>query len=298
MEPHKYLENVLKSQNLKDDSKELKDLETHRAEIERIIRKAFPKASLTIRYGGSKIKGTLNLESYDLDVVCYFANGDNTAGETLKEIFNKVSEALSEHYYVDQKTSALRLRDKQNKIDFHIDVVPGRFIDDTKTDCFIYQNGADKDRLKTNLDVHISHIKNSGGVPAVRLVKLWKTRRGLQIRQFVLDLLVVKLLKGKSNTSLDAQVKHVWSAIRDSKEPIIVEDPANPTGNDLSGLVKSVWPELSARATDTLRLLEQSGWEAGFGAMSEDPGGGSGQKERVRVAAAAVITPTKSWTPA
>src|SRR5437879_5770802 len=113
MEPQKYLENILKNQNLEDDSQELKDLQAHRKTVEEILRKGFPMASATIRYGGSKVKDTLNRESYDLDIVSYLLHDDTTAGETLKDIFENVTKVLAAHYYVDPKTSAVRLKDKQ-----------------------------------------------------------------------------------------------------------------------------------------------------------------------------------------
>ena len=294
MNPNDYLANVLKLQNLADDSQEIKDLQEHRKKVEDTLRKGFPDASATIQYGGSKIKGTLIRESYDLDVICYFGHDDTSAGASLKDIFDNVANKLSDEYYVERRTSAVRLRDKENKIDFHIDVVPGRYVDDSKSDCFIHQNGADKERLKTNLSIHIEHIKNSGVVPAIRLLKLWKTRRGLRVRQFAFELLIIKLLKGEKSNCLDAQLKHVWSSIADAEEALCVEDPANPNGNDLSELLESVWPELSSRARDTLNLLEQSGWEAIFGQL-EDETNDTGKVARLASAAAAVLTPTRPW---
>ena len=97
---------------------------------------------------------------------------------TLKDIFNNVRDKLTEHYYVEPKTSAIRLRDKNDKTDFHVDVVPGRYVDDSKSDCFIYLNGGKKERLKTNLKMQVDHVKKSGVVPAIRLLKLWRVRRG------------------------------------------------------------------------------------------------------------------------
>jgi tRNA nucleotidyltransferase (CCA-adding enzyme) len=294
MDAQKYLELILKNQNLEDDSQELKDLQKHRQDVEEILRKGFAKASPTIRYGGSKAKDTMNRESYDLDIVFYLPHDDTSAGETLEDIYQNTIKVFADHYYVDPKNSAVRLRDKESKVDFHIDVVPGRYVDEAKADCFIHQNGAEKDRLKTNLDVQINHVKNSGVVPAVRLSKLWKTRRGLRVKQFVFELLIIQLLKDKKRSNLDIQLKHVWASLKDAKEPIGVEDPANPTGNDLSALLKSVWSELSGRSGDTLNLLEQSGWEAVFGAVDEDSRNGN-KTERLRSAAAGVITPTRPW---
>ena len=72
MEPNDYLNEVLKSQNLSDDSEQLKNVQEKRKKVEGILRTGFPECSPTIQYGGSKAKGTLNKESYDLDMVCYF----------------------------------------------------------------------------------------------------------------------------------------------------------------------------------------------------------------------------------
>ena len=270
MTTSEYLNEVLKLQNLADDSQELKDLQTHRADVEELLRNAFSESSPTIRYGGSKAKGTLILESYDLDIICYFPSDDTAAGDSLKDIYDNVSKALQKEYYVAQKNSSLRLSSLDTKLsnrDFHIDVVPGRYVDDSKSDCFIHQSNADKERLKTNLDVHIAHVKNSGVVDAIRLLKLWKARKAIFLKQFVWELLVIDILKNKKTSSLADQLQHVWKTIRDSKDPINVEDPANPSGNDLSEVVKSAWPVLSSCADSTLRTLESSGWEAVFGSV-------------------------------
>jgi hypothetical protein len=297
MTTKEYLERVLKSQNLADDSQELKDLQQHREDVEKILREAFPDASPTIQYGGSNAKGTLDREAYDLDVICYFRNDDTSAGETLMDIFDNVGKALGENYDIEPKTSSIRLRDKKNLIDFHIDVIPGRYVDDSKSDCFIHQNGVDKERLKTNLNVQIDHVKNSGVVPAIRLLKLWKTRRGLQIKQFVFELLIIKLLKDEKTSSLETQLTHVWSSLAEAEGPICVEDPANPCGNDLMEFMEASWPELSARAKDTLSLLDRSGWESIFGAVDDDDEDAPAKKSAYVRAAASVSTPTKPWLP-
>jgi predicted nucleotidyltransferase len=297
METNEYLRAVLASQQLEDDSTELKDLQSERATVEEIIRKKFGSVP-TIRYGGSKAKGDLIKESYDLDLICYFPFDSNAGGETLEDIYRNVRDCLSRHYYVEEKTSALRLRSKDAKEfmrDFHIDVIPGRFTDDTKGDCFIYQKSAEKCRLKTNLDVHISHIKNSGVLDPLRLMKLWKVRRVIKLKNVVFELIVIDLLQGKKSSSLKDQLTHVWTKLRDSSEPIAVEDQANPAGNDLSACVKDAWPELSGAAAATLTIIETSGWESVFGAVGKIST--PGNVEKMQRAAAAVITPNKPWCP-
>lgn len=291
MTDQEYLDELLKSQDLKDDSPELRALQERRAHVEELLRAGFPKCSPTIRYGGSKAKGTLIKENYDLDIACYFPNDDTSAGETLKDIYDNVAKVLAKAYDVARKRTALRLRDHQ-QIDFHIDVVPGRFTDDKKEDCFLHQEGTDKDRLKTNLKVHIEHIRDSGFASAIRVLKLWKTRKSIDVKQFAFELLIVKLLKG-SKQSLPEQVKLVWTELRDRSEPVAIEDPANPAGNDLSDLLSSVWPELSSVAKSTLATLETSGWEAIFGKISS----GDDKSQKAERAAAVVTTATRPWLP-
>ena len=298
MTTNEYLQDVLASQQLADESKELKELQKHRADVEKLLRNAFEDSSPTIRYGGSKAKGTLIKDAYDLDVICYFPNDDTSAGESLEDIYNNVRKVLEKGYFVIGKNSALRLQNLDQKAanrDFHIDVVPGRYTDDTKSDCYIYQASAEKSRLKTNLDVHISHVKDSGVVDAIRLLKLWKVRKSLPVKQFVWELLIIQLLKGKKSKGLAEQLEHVWTEIKDAEEPMKVEDPANPSGNDLSKALDSgIWQTLSSAATATLRTIENSGWEAVFGPTKKSEGEEKVCAVTQAVGAAAIRT--KPWS--
>ena len=170
MNENQYFEDILQSQTLAPDGREIKDLRSRRDDVERLLRKKFEKSSPTIRYGGSKAKGTMILEAYDLDVICYFGRDDTWAGETLQEIYENVEMALLNDYLVTRKPSALRLKSRglnQWGADFHIDIVPGRFIDGDDGDVFLYRSSGEKGRQKTNLDVHIQHVKDSGVTDAI-----------------------------------------------------------------------------------------------------------------------------------
>jgi len=299
MDTNKYLKDILQSQTLAPESDELKSLQKHRADVEELLQKYFDDSSPTIRYGGSKAKGTMIKEAYDLDVICYFSHSDTAAGETLEDIYNNVQKALSTKYFVELKPSALRIKNNDPQeygIDFHIDVVPGRFIDNSKADAFLYQASGEKKRLKTNLDVHIAHVKESGVIDAIRLLKLWRIRNGLTIKHFALELLIIELLKKKKSLSLDLQLKHVWKELQENVDGISIQDPANPNGNDLSDLLNSaIRAELSSIAGTTLGLINNSGWEAVFGAAEDS--NGDDKTSRLKQAATAVITTTKPWFP-
>ena len=290
MTNNEYLQAVLKSQGLADDSAALKELTAHRKDVEALLRNAFPDSSPAIRYGGSKAKGTLIKESYDLDIVCYLPHDDTTVGETLEDVYNNVAAALEKDYSVERKRSALRLRDK-DMVDFHIDVVPGRFTDDSKTDCFLHQENGEKCRLKTNLQVHIDTVRDSGVLDAIRLLKLWKVRKVLDVKQFVFEMLIIDRLSGQKNKSLTDQLIHVWTEFRDLDRPPKVDDPANPSGNDLTHLLDAVWNELGSVASSTLWTIDNNGWEAVFGRVDT----GADKSAAVKMAVASVATRTRPW---
>ncbi len=247
-------------------------------------------------------KGTMIREAYDGDMTCYFPHDETEAGDNLKEIYENVARILTEKFEVERKKSALRVKDPSTMTsmgfaaDLHIDVVPGRFTSEEKTDVFLHQVNSEKGRLKTNLQVHIDHIRKSGVRPAIRLIKLWNVRNGIGAKTFVLELLVVKLLDGRREVRLSAQLEHVWKELRDNAEELIVEDPANPSGNDLTPLLEEIRDRLSSVAAVTLEQIESVGWEAVFGPI-EDEGTDDDRKEALKAAAASVAKPTKPWLP-
>jgi hypothetical protein len=297
MTPDEYLAAVLDSQKLKDDSDEMKKLRQHRDDVETLLRQAFSDCTPTIRYGGSKAKGTMVKNAYDLDVICYFDRADDGCGDTLREIYFNVRDALKNDYLVEEKPSAIRLRslspDNYNA-DFHIDVVPGRFVEEGSDDVFLYRSSGEKERQKTNLEVHLSHVRESGVREAIKLFKLWRARNGLSVRHFILELLVIDLLSGKSGKPLSEQLTHVWTELRDNVHDMSVEDPANPNGNDLSELFNaSVKQDLSSVASTTLHLIEINDWTSTFGPVSNAET--DDRVDALKRAAGAVTTPSKPW---
>jgi hypothetical protein len=299
MDPNDYLEEILRGQTFDDDAPELAELRRRRKEIEEILRAQFSKSAPSIRWGGSMAKGSMIREAYDGDMTCYFPHEDSDAGSSLEEIYENVATVLGQKFEVERKTSALRVKDPSTKLskgfaeDLHIDVVPGRFTSQGADDAFLHQTTGGKARLKTNLQVHIDHIKGSGVTAAIRLMKLWNIRNGVGAKTFVLELLVVKLLKECKNLGLAQQLEHVWTQLRDKASDLAVEDPTNPTGNDLTPILDQVRHRLASVAARTLELIEKSGWEAVFGPV--DPEGQEDRKAALEAAAAHVVNPTRPW---
>ena len=262
MNCEEYLREVLRAQEVPRDSQEMKDLQNARAEVEQLLRAQFGSCEPVIRYGGSKAKGTMNLEDYDLDIIVYFPREETAAGKTIKEIYEHVQAVLERQYLVEPKTTAIRVR--INERDLKIDVVPGRFVDERKADAYVHQNGGTKEYLKTNLDKHIAHIRDSGFTEEIRLAKLWRPCAGITVRTFPLELVVVKILSESAPDGLSARMTHVMQSIQDQIEGISIEDPAN-SGNDLSeALSPNVRRCMALAAESTLQRVEHSGWDGVF----------------------------------
>lgn len=296
MTPDEYIEHVLENQKL--TRAELDDLRKHRADVEAILEEHFSDSDPNIQYVGSYKKKTMIRDSYDLDVACYFPHEDDDAGGNLQEIYDSAYSALSENYHVERKTSALRIMEKGaliSRTDFRIDVVPGRYSDDDSSDVFLHQEAAEKSRLKTNPNTHVAHIRDSGVRDAIKLAKLWKHQRGVRLKTFVIELLVVKLLKQRKHAKLGTQLIHVLTEFRDNTDDLSVEDPAN-SKNDLKPLLDDARADLAAWASITLGHIENDDWESVFGKLPQD------QKSQADLTAArgsvaATSPPTRPWLP-
>lgn len=298
MTPTEYLKKILDGQTLDPNGQELADLTKHGQDVVATLNREFPDSDKAIRYAGSHAKGTMIRESYDLDIACYFANEDTTAGDTLEDIAKSVKQALESDYRVRQKTSALRVRSSEKDsldVDFHIDVVPGRYTGTERSDAFIHLRSREKCRMKTNLDTHVQAIRWSGRVDEIRLMKLWNIRTGLQLKTFVLELATIEFLNlPESPFGLPERLRFLWEHFRDNAETFTVEDPANPTGNDLSEyLDDQVRTRVKKVASKTVETLDDTGWVGVFG-PAEEPSK-SQKAAAVITASRTVETPSRPW---
>lgn len=297
MNANDYLKKLLASEELATDGKELADMDKHKDEVSKLLEKAFTKSTPIIKFGGSRAKNTMNKSSYDLDISIRFDRDDAVPGDTLEEIFENVFDVLSDKYFVDKKCSALRLKSKDGKkLDFHIDVVPGRFTDEKRDDVFIHQSQGDKDRLKTNLEKQVSFIRDSKLTQTIRLAKLWNFVEGLDVKTFVLELLVLKALEGRKDADgLASNLEVFWTYLVDHSKSLCVEDPAN-SNNDLSAHIDDIEDALCDAAERALEDIGKNDWEAIFGAVRDTDE--SDRQARIHVVSQAVLAqsnPVKPW---
>lgn len=247
MDIEKFLKGLLTSQDLSDQQE--KDLQAHKKEVTNFLQSAFD-TSPEIKYAGSREKGTMIRDNYDLDIVCYFPSSDD---RPLKEIREDVADRLNEKYLITSKASAERIMNLKGAtapVDFHIDVVPGRFIENSD-DVFLHVAYGDKERMQTNLKTHINHIKYSECVPIIRLAKLWAHRNNINIKTFVLELFVVKALSGyKDKGDLKKGFMKTLEEFKNSFSSTQLIDPAN-TGNIVSQLVTASEKSLVVQSAKT-----------------------------------------------
>lgn len=296
MTPDEYLERVLQNQRL--TRAELDALRQHRTDVQTILEEHFSEAGPNIQYAGSYKKKTMIRDSYDLDIACYFAHEDDEASTSLREIYDSAYDALSEHYHVERKASALRVMEKSaivSRTDFRIDVVPGRYTDELAADVFLHQEGVEKSRLKTNLQTHVGHIRDSQVRDAIKLAKLWKYQRGVRVKTFVLELLIVSLLKQRKHAKLSNQLVYILTVFRDEAEDLSVTDPAN-ANNDLKPFLDEARNDLASWASITMSYIESDDWESVFGKLQEE------QSDAVALTAAlgrvaASSPPSRPWLP-
>jgi hypothetical protein len=266
MTPEKFLQDLLDSQNLKPEQ-EL-TLKAHKKEVTDYLIAEFQDKNPTIKYAGSYEKGTMIRDCYDLDIVCYFPDTDT---RTLKEIRDDVSVHLNKKYLMQDKASAeriLSLKGVTAPQSYHIDVVPGRFISGSN-DVFLHLAEGEKERLQTNLKTHISHIKDSGCVPIIRLIKVWAHRNNVKVKTFLLELFVVEALSGsRSKSDLKVSFLKVLEEMKNRFATIELVDPAN-TGNVVSRLMptneKTAVAQVASKAFEALSSQDNLAvWENVF----------------------------------
>lgn len=249
MKGHQYLESVLTSQVV--SSADRSAMQTIRQGIEATLRSSFGWGP-RIYYAGSYGKDTMLSAYHDLDIVIYFPSSTT---ETPKSLYSNVYGALQQGGYVlRQKDVAINLRYDGG---LSVDVVPGRALDDTFLYANLYRSETDS-RLQTSIKTHIDTIKNSGLRGAMRLMKLWNLRFGLNVRSFALELITIRALQGRNISEYDGKLITVFQYLRDHMETVRLVDPANS-----SNIISDAIPPLTKKrvAAQAQASLSAHHWE-------------------------------------
>lgn len=291
MSKKKSLQEIIADERLSQDSPEMAVILASRAKIETLIREEYGHSDISIRYGGSKAKGTILKCEHDADLLVYFHRDNDAAGKTLREIYQNVGATLGKAYAPEPGTTSWRVHEDigLSKRYLKVDVVPGRFINGSEGDVYLHQKNGEKDWLQTNPEKQIKHVTESGLIVPLCGLKLWRIKNGVGVRQFPFELMCIDLMGDLKTRSLDDQVYIALERMAEMANAPRVVDPANEN-NNVSAALKLAWPEIRQAATDSLNRMDQS-WADVLGLPPEHV-----SDEKLYASAALVRTKTQPWS--
>ncbi|HRY49083.1 MAG TPA: nucleotidyltransferase [Candidatus Paceibacterota bacterium] len=214
-----YLRGLLAQQDLTPSEESA--LRGLRDTIEEQLRKGLNKIE-RVYYAGSFGKDTMIRELYDLDIVVYWAND---CGFTLQDIYSSVGDALKRNWkVVKSKTVAWELPFDGG---FHLDVVPGRALNNTFKYANLYRTDT-ATSLQTSIKVHIDTVRNSARRDAIRLMKLWRKRKSVPFKKsLALELITIDACSGLPTDNLEKQLLAVFRYMTENITTARLVDPAN-----------------------------------------------------------------------
>lgn len=214
----------------KDFKQEVRD--GYRLPLQETINKLFTN-SPNYRYGGSLAKGTANINSCDIDLLCYM---DADCEYSVEEIYNNIANSLKDSIYTYScKNSAICVSgdSEEGKWDITVDIVPGKYTSNEENkDVYLWCH-RDEKRLKSNPEKQISKVQESDMRDVVRIIKLYRESHGFKFKSFFLEIFAIDVVENeirKDDTVYDKLVKFCSHYAEIGKTKIY--DPAN-TNNDI-----------------------------------------------------------------
>jgi len=247
-----YLRGILDRQDLNENQK--RNLRKLRDKIEGQLRngiKGTPKAY----YGGSYAKNTMIKASYDLDIVLYWPSDSPYSLESLY----RAAEGVLDKNWRTVRTKKVGL-ELPSEGDFHIDVIPGKFSSKDENYAYLY-NSRTGGRLQTSIYVQVDYVKKSGRQDVIRLIKLWKKRKNVPIKTFILESCIIEGCKGFDRSKLESQLLAAYYFLLNKIQNVKIEDPSNSNNiisDDLSKEQKNRVRNLASQA------IEAPNWEQVF----------------------------------
>ena len=239
-----YLREILDGQDLTENQK--RNIRELRDKIEGQLRngiKGTPKAY----YGGSYAKNTMIKASYDLDIVLYWPSD---SPYSLESLYRAAEGVLNRNWRtVRKKKVGLELPFEG---DFHIDVIPGKFSSKDENYAYLYNNKTGG-RFQTSIYIQVDYVNKSGRQDVIRLMKLWKKRKNVPIKTFILESCIIEGCKGIDRTKLESQLLAAFNYLRDSIQNVRIEDPSNSNNiisDDLSKEQKNRVRNLARQAIE------------------------------------------------
>lgn len=181
---------------------------------------------LGIQPSGSFAKGTGNRSGTDIDL---FLTLSSKTPDTLTQIRGSLGTCLNQHgyQYRDQNVSL-----GINVSGYKVDLVPGKRQSQHGGDHSLFRKKANT-WTKTNIQTHISLVRESGRTEEIRVLKLWRDQKGLEFPSIYLELVTLEALRGKPHGRLSENVGSALQYLESNLVTKRIVDPAN-TNNVIS----------------------------------------------------------------
>ncbi len=214
-----------------------------------LISWAGPKLS-SLKQSGSSAKGTALKGIADFDI---FISLKAETKKSLKDIFDNLDTAIKEAGWVTRRQNvSIGITHKNLKID----LVPGKIQPGYQNYHSIYSSKKNT-WMQTNVDLHITKVKNSNRVNEIILTKIWRHIHGLDFPSIYLELTVLDALYNKPKNDLAKNFLTVLIYLRDKFYESSVTDPSN-TNNKVSDMLYKYEKEAIAKQAKT--SLEKKTW--------------------------------------
>lgn len=179
-----------------------------------------------IKLSGSRAKGTAIDLSTDLDLFISLSSSTQTS---LKEIYDSLyNYMLEEGIFARKQNVSIGVTYQGKKVD----LVPAKRQGQYGNDHSLYRCKVDS-WTKTNIDTHISRVRQSGRITEITALKIWRENHKTKFPSIYLECFVIDSLHGRSLNAPADNIMYLLQDIRDNIQTRRVVDPAN-TNNILS----------------------------------------------------------------
>ena len=178
------------------------------------------------KLSGSRAKGTAIDLSTDLDLFISLSSATQTS---LKEIYDSLYNYMLEEGISARKQNVSIGVTYQGK---KVDLVPAKRQGQYGNDHSLYRCKVDS-WTKTNIDTHISRVRQSGRITEITALKIWRENHKIKFPSIYLECFVIDSLHGRSLNAPADNIMYLLQDIRDNIQTRRVVDPAN-TNNILS----------------------------------------------------------------
>ncbi|MHA2179982.1 MAG: SMODS domain-containing nucleotidyltransferase [Promethearchaeota archaeon] len=235
----------------------LNDLEPPQSQVDSLLRlRDNVRSCIYNNIGGKKSmfmagsfkKKTMIKRHYDLDMFIIWKPEFIPLNE-IKDLFYMVRDALNTNWArVEKKRVGWRIPFEN---EFHVDVIPSIEDENDSTFSYLY-NCYEKTMLKTSMQVHIAFIEKYDCRDVIKLLKLWKYRRKVPIKTFLLEIIIHLASFNFKSESLSDQLEAVFEYIANNIVNKPFYDPANSNNIITNNLTLEEKYEIRDKANNAL----------------------------------------------